>query len=905
MRAVRNALALSRRQASEIRKPEPRFTEERWLGLSHEKQNPGRLRVLDSEMHAELFAEGGPIALHPDDRRKGALVAGVTGVGKTSFLLRFFANDLRDRNAAQILLDPKPELVERCLELTGPDRGKEVWYLDLGDPAFGMNPLRMYRDQPFATEAAAVADSVVQALVGMFEGQLYQSSKRYLYPAVIGALAIATCHSRMRDGLLEHVYALLRPQEAGMRQVAALCCTRLGLDRTARFFQTELPQDLEVSPQRVADRMDPPANKITKLLDREPLRRFFQHPYDVSIAEIVDRRGILLVNAGRGRIGTENAQACMHFIFQLLDRHMQRLMEIPEEERPRTAVICDEAHYLFSRSVIKQIATHRAAGMDMTAGIQYMSQLGAEAETAAATAEIRDGVAHLLQSKFLFRITEPNGADREVRPAMAVVTTMTQQDPDSRIQRRVTPEVMMNIEDYYCVASQIIAGGRAPAYIGRTYPMQTVSRAWAELHLERMRERVGPKPEGFVRSVSELVDADALMDQIGASAQETETAGGEGRADARTCPRCGKQAVVKRPPRYGGGWVCWKKLDGCGERFEREPDQPQPDAEETGTRQQAEDTAARDRAQQAEETSATGTDSEDEASGEDAGHAGGTSSAAGSSSLPYGPVHVQRAYGKIDASAGDRRLDSRVLAVFGRPPRPQAERPRGEAPGSLRELTLADRLLGLGDWQEQRPDKEAAKLADVEVAILKLLDRGGVLLAPTIARACMEDKADRTVRHRLGKLYEAGLVARAEIEVRERQRNEGVLPFAYRLTVHGFRAAQARGGIDPARDWRPVDIGERAITVPHDQHAIAWVTRLARLLGDRVVSDNWRTPRSQHGVISPPTVSEGRARRPLAPKDLRPPAPSYGFDGAFAATPAARFAEIKPDAQHRAPRPGP
>jgi hypothetical protein len=244
VRAIFNPFS---RRGLGVPEPEPTFTETRWLGLGRERENPGRLRALDYVLHAELLAEGGPIALHPDDRRKGGLVAGVTGVGKTSLLLRMFANDLRDPNAAQIVLDPKPELVERCLELTWPDCGKEVWYLDLADPAFGTNPLRMYRDQGFGTEAAAVADSIVQALVGMFEGQLYQSSKRYLYPAVIGALAIATCHPGMRDGLLEHVYALLRPQEAGMRQVAGLCCTRLGLDRTARFFATELPQDLEVS----------------------------------------------------------------------------------------------------------------------------------------------------------------------------------------------------------------------------------------------------------------------------------------------------------------------------------------------------------------------------------------------------------------------------------------------------------------------------------------------------------------------------------------------------------------------------------------------------------------------------------------------------------------------------------
>jgi hypothetical protein len=874
---------------------QPRFTDTQWLGLTREQQTPGRLRVLDYGLHAELLAEGGPIAMHPDDRKKCALVAGVTGVGKSSLLVRMFANDLRDLNAAQVLLDVKPELVERCLELIGPDCPKEVWYLDLADPAFGMNPLRMYRDQEFATEAAAVADSVVQALVGMFEGQLYQSSKRYLYPAVIGALAIAECHPQMGDGLLEHTYALLRPQEAGMRQIAALCCARLGLERTARFFGVELPQDLEVSPQRVADRMDPPANKITKLLDREPLRRFFQHPYDVSIAEIVDRRGILLVNAGRGRIGTENAQACMHFIFQLLDRHMQRLMEVSEQERPRTAVICDEAHYLFSRSVIKQVATHRAAGMDLAAGIQYMAQLGAEADTAAATAEIRDGVAHLLQSKFLFRITEPGDADREVRPAMAVVTTMTQQDPDSRIQRRVTPEVMMNIGDHFCVASQIIAGQRAPAYIGRTYPMRAVSRVWAQAHLERMRERLGPKPEGFLRPVSELVDSDLLLEQIGASGRELAETGGERAPDARgECPSCSARAVIKSAARYGSGWVCWKRLGGCGERFEKddrriEP-QPEGDAHAPAQAIKATDASADVEREQPGGPEAARR-SEDSASAVDVNPA-----AEGS----HGPVRVQRAYDRVDVSGRDRRLESPALAVFGRPRR-REETERGEAPESLRELTLADRMLGIGDWTEQPPPKEPAKLADVEVAVLKLLDRGGVLLAPTIARACMQGKAQRTARYRLGRLHEAGLLARAEIEVRDRARNEAVLPFAYRLTVHGFRAAQGRGAIDPERDWRPVEVGERAITVPHDQHAIAWVVRLESLLGERVVCDDWRTPRSKHGVISPPSVGHGRGRRQLAARDLRPPGPSYAFDGAFMVRPVPNrergaFADLKPDA---------
>jgi ribosomal protein L37AE/L43A len=35
----------------------------------------------------------------------------------------------------------------------------------------------------------------------------------------------------------------------------------------------------------------------------------------------------------------------------------------------------------------------------------------------------------------------------------------------------------------------------------------------------------------------------------------------------RTCPSCGKQAIIRGKEEYGGGWLCWKKKDGCGMKF--------------------------------------------------------------------------------------------------------------------------------------------------------------------------------------------------------------------------------------------------------------------------------------------------------------------------------------------------
>jgi hypothetical protein len=35
----------------------------------------------------------------------------------------------------------------------------------------------------------------------------------------------------------------------------------------------------------------------------------------------------------------------------------------------------------------------------------------------------------------------------------------------------------------------------------------------------------------------------------------------------RLCPQCGKAAIIKGKAEFGGGWVCFKKKDGCGAKY--------------------------------------------------------------------------------------------------------------------------------------------------------------------------------------------------------------------------------------------------------------------------------------------------------------------------------------------------
>lgn len=39
------------------------------------------------------------------------------------------------------------------------------------------------------------------------------------------------------------------------------------------------------------------------------------------------------------------------------------------------------------------------------------------------------------------------------------------------------------------------------------------------------------------------------------------------RSAERVCPQCGKPAIIRGKAEYGGGWLCFKKKDGCGANF--------------------------------------------------------------------------------------------------------------------------------------------------------------------------------------------------------------------------------------------------------------------------------------------------------------------------------------------------
>ncbi len=442
-----------------------------------------------------LRASNGPVYIHPDDRKYGAMMIGRQGSGKTAAMLRMYLSDIRDPNASPIVVDPKSELARTCLELTPPDCGKRVWYLDLGRPMFGMSPLRLDPDRGLADQASAVADNIVQAISDTSEGQVFQSSKRYLYHAVIGSLALAHKHGGV--AMFEDVFALLLPDRQDLRDQAVNACQGYAdLDHTTEFFATVLPSELENNRSNTFQRLDPPRNKIETILASPGLRRFFNHQVDIRLRDIVLARDILVIDANMAALGEEGSQVAMHFFLQQVHSLMQWLVHLEAHERPRVCATFDEAWQLLTMKNIKQAATHREAGLELTIGTQYMSQLGAMAQSAAETEAIRKGSSNLFGSKCLFGLGDPEDAEATTRIAMSVYQTMIRSDLESRELMGVTPEEVLYLKVWHCLASWMSAGARAKAFFGQTYPFPKLRNGpWAEHHLRLLEEQCGPYPE--------------------------------------------------------------------------------------------------------------------------------------------------------------------------------------------------------------------------------------------------------------------------------------------------------------------------------------------------------------------------------------------------------------------------
>ena len=657
---------------------------------------------------------------------------------------------------------------------------------------------------------------------------------------MIGAIALA--ERQQRRAKFEDVYSLLLPMKEDFRgAVAEACADQPDLDQTAEFFRSELPDDLRMAGSAVAQRLDAPRNKVAGLTGVPPLRRFFNHPTDISLREILEARDVLIVDANMGAIGEDNSKACMHFLLRMLHSQMQRQVHLPETDRPRVPLLVDEAHYVAgAENVVDQIATHRRAGLETSFGLQYFAQLGSGSQH---EEKIRKGVLNLLQSRFLFRMGDAQDAEEATRIAMAVYSTMIRDDPDSRARLRVTPEQALNFPNHHCLASWIAMGSRIPSFMGQTYAFPPHSNAWAEHHLADLAARVAPYPD----------DLESTLDRAALRAA--------GDHDDRDAPPSANGKGDKRRGRVARGSAASASVGPAApRRAERSPNGRSAPAPATNPSPSTDDEPI-------------------EPSGPAVSGSGKHEVQVDYEAPPAAPnvadSPVRRLVGRqtpgAPRRARGRRSGARQPArarrswtVSTRSAPPTAARRRRQA--------AADVRRGLLDPRAARPGGPGAPVADRP---RRAPGRGSQRSHQPTDQA-LPPRPDRPAHHRN---------PRALAHRRQDRRCCTRSPAA---ASRSPRRASPAPAISPKREWRPIE-QRRAARLPHDLHALGWAIELHRTVGP-LATDRWRTPRYATGRYPVPQVGSGQRRHPITLNEIAVP------DGqAIIDVELKTFSEVKPD----------
>lgn len=414
--------------------------------------------------------ERGPISMLPQDRRFGHAIMGGQGVGKSSVLARHVVNDVNDPGRAVILLDPKGDLADICLSAVPTSR--TVHYLDLGTPEFSINPLRM------SASPGARADMFVRALIEANpDGAIQAASDSFLRQA-----AFAICAVEAKPSFW-HIYRLLEPApESAYRQSVLQRLDQIPTAAFARqYWRREFPR-LIADKGFAAQALNPPRNKIERLISTNEIDVLLGHPVTIDLQGIIDRREVLIVGGAKATVGEDNAILVMLLILQLVHQVVQAQQQLPRSERFPIALNIDEAHNILTPSITKMIAEGRSAGLEPAFAWQYSAQIKDDV--------VRSGLRSLLQSISIHRMRELEDARSLVGLAMEVYSDRIGIDPEEQGRLRFSVDDILRLPVGDGYHSFLVDGTPRPAFKAQSLRMEDLhDPAVAEIHRERQHQR--------------------------------------------------------------------------------------------------------------------------------------------------------------------------------------------------------------------------------------------------------------------------------------------------------------------------------------------------------------------------------------------------------------------------------
>jgi hypothetical protein len=830
----------------------------------------------------------GPVTVAPDALEQNTKIVATVKQGKTSILVAGFKEDL-GLGGSVILLDAKGDAAEAALSTVPLDR--EVTYFDLARPMLGFNPLWVPGVEP-----DVVADYVVESMRNLFdEGDIRASSDRYLRNAII-----AVKHHEGDAATLWDVHKILSVGPQGKeyrREVGEHLAHLTEVKEISEFFRTELTTQLEEATSSTTAKLDAPSNKLARFINSASMKRILLHADEILDFDRIIRNGeVLIVRGALGGIGIGNTSVTMQLLLGMLDAALSRQQDmVAEADRVPIRLNVDEAPVVFNRGMAQTLALKRSAGLTTRAAWQTNSQW--------TDPDMRS----ILDALFGHHIWGNTASAQDARDGIDVMMpehsdTLRLGDPQ-RLKSSATADLILHLPRYHFLVSLTSEHGRLPSFILRSDPLRPDPTV-IEAHLRKQWERAD-RPFGY-----------------------------DDWRTSTTAALPGGFSSPTRPPGPAG-----LPPDTTAPAPATTPSTPTPADDPTPARPDATDVDAAPAVEAPVEGAPhEADDAHDDASAGDEDTDGARRADAPPPSRTTPESFLELA--QLDMTVGIKRapdveiasdLEVAILTGLAKAPdrtmtRQQVraswfgkqtaeEAAQALAPmlkrGWLRELAVIDpagggTIDGYAIGREGTRAVASARLAarkldDADLEVLAWLAEVRYAFGTQIGRRWFADVTPATIRRRLKRLSDAGLVERFQFKFHD----GGGSPACYSITAKGITLAKTTVGprgnyIDPMRKLDPPVSDDPAGRQPrHDVHVSGWLIAAERALGVRFA--NVRGPQSAY--VLPPQRRVRNEWVTLGPDDLQPAGDGGVFLHSFRTRtadgrhqPVERFQSVKPDA---------
>lgn len=302
-----------------------------------------------------------PVALSEKARDHGLYVIGQTGTGKSTLLENMLLQDC-ESGAGFAVMEPNPDLTERVRHHIPKDRAESVVNIDLADLTHPIpfNPLAGFWKDEYRDVRHLVCSNIMAAFRKIWADQWSTT--------------------RMARVLRHTIMALLEAPQSNMLSIQMMLTDRAYRAEVVQNYVTDpvvynfWTHQFEPRPQRAKEEIaEPILNRIEQLVTSPPIRNILcQKANTFDLADLMEQRGILLINLATGDVGEE-----AEFIGSLYLSHIYHTALRRDPRRTLAPFTCyiDEFADFATATFTKTLSQCRKYGLRFVLAHQYIKQM--------------------------------------------------------------------------------------------------------------------------------------------------------------------------------------------------------------------------------------------------------------------------------------------------------------------------------------------------------------------------------------------------------------------------------------------------------------------------------------------------------------------------------------------------